>query len=139
VRFAVGAVTRVGGEAVRVWNVHLDTRINPQERITQLEPVLAEVREHDEATVVGGDFNTVDFQWFFNVIPLGKRGAQGAAVRRSMQGLGFEPALADGQVTYPFLNQHLDWIFARGLRSEGSGVVRMGVSDHHAVWASLIR
>jgi endonuclease/exonuclease/phosphatase family metal-dependent hydrolase len=139
VRFAVGAVTRIGEESVRVWNVHLDTRINPQERVTQLEPVLAEVRGQDGATVVAGDFNTVDFQWFFNVIPLGKRGAQGVAVRRRMEGVGFAPALTDEQVTYPFLNQHLDWIFTRGLTSEGSGVVRMDVSDHHAVWASLGR
>jgi endonuclease/exonuclease/phosphatase family metal-dependent hydrolase len=137
VRFAVGAVTRIDGERVRVWNVHLDTRINPEERLAQLEPVFAEADREVGAAVIGGDFNTVDFRWFLNVIPMGSRGSQGIAVRRRMEGIGFLAALADGQVTYPFLNQHLDWIFARGLKNEGSGVVRMGLSDHHAVWARL--
>jgi endonuclease/exonuclease/phosphatase family metal-dependent hydrolase len=137
VRFAVGAVTQIGGEAVRVWNVHLDTRINPEERVAQLEPVLRAAGQETGAAVIAGDFNTVDFRWVMNVIPLGSRGSQGAAVMRRMQGVGFAPALAAGEVTYPFLNQHLDWIFTRGLKNESSGVVRMDVSDHHAVWASL--
>jgi endonuclease/exonuclease/phosphatase (EEP) superfamily protein YafD len=137
VRFGVGAVTRIGGERVHVWNVHLDTRINPEERVAQLGPVLERASADSGATVIGGDFNTVDFHWFFNVIPLGKRGSQGAAVRQRMMMLGFAPALAEGLVTYPFLKQHLDWIFTRGMKSEGSGVVPMGVSDHHAVWTRL--
>ncbi len=139
VRFAVSALTHLRGQAVRVWNVHLDTRINPSERIAQLEPVLGDTQRDKGAAIIAGDFNTVDFRWLFNVIPLGVRGAQGAAVRRQMERIGFAPALPDTQVTYPFLNQHLDWIFTRGLKPDGSGVVPMDVSDHHAVWASLQR
>lgn len=141
VRFALGAATRVRGERVNVWNVHLDTRINPADRVAQLEPVLDQASAFGKAsaakTVIGGDFNTVDFHWAFHVIPWGKRGSQGAAVRRRMEDGGFESALRDEQVTYPFMKQHLDWIFARGLRSEGAGVVRVRMSDHHAVWARL--
>ena len=137
VRFAVGAVTQLGGKRVRVWNVHLDTRISPEERLTQLEPVLGELGRESEAAVIGGDFNTVDFHWAFNVIPLMHRGSQGAALVKRMQGLGFAPALAEDKVTYPFLRQHLDWIFARGLTSDDSGAVRMRLTDHHAVWARL--
>jgi endonuclease/exonuclease/phosphatase family metal-dependent hydrolase len=137
VRFAVGAATRVNGQKVHVWNVHLDTRINPEARLAQLEPVLETAHKEEGATIIAGDFNTVDFHWAFNVIPLGKRGSQGAAVRQRMQDRGFEPALRDDQVTYPFLKQHLDWIFARGLKTESSGVLRMEMSDHHAIWAQL--
>src|SRR5438876_12403261 len=39
-RFVMAATVRTPWGDVRVWNVHLDTRINPQERLDQLRPVI---------------------------------------------------------------------------------------------------
>ena len=59
-RFAVAARVRTPWGDLRVWNAHLDTRINAAERLEQLQPVIDEASRHTGPRLIGGDFNTND-------------------------------------------------------------------------------
>jgi len=69
-RFAIAATLRTPWGDLRVWNVHLDTRINPGERLDQLQPVIDDAATYSGPRLIGGDFNTNDMYWFGNVLPL---------------------------------------------------------------------
>lgn len=119
---------------MRVWNVHLDTRINPQERLAQLQPVIDEVARHAGPRLIGGDFNTNDFYWFGNVLPLPWGPPHGPALRGAVRRHGFETPLPDGLNTFPPLRRHLDWIFLSELESLEASVEPVPFSDHNAIW-----
>ena len=136
-RFAVSADVESPWGPVRVWNAHLDTRINAAERVEQLQPVIDEAAKRDGPVLVGGDFNTNDFRWLGNVVPVPGGPSHGAAIRRAMQSRGFTTPFADGAVTFPVMRRHLDWIFVRGLRPLGSSVEPAPFSDHHAIWTQV--
>jgi len=55
---------------VRIFNVHLDTKLNFDDRAEQLAPVLVTAATFDEV-VIGGDFNTNGFQWVGRAFPFG--------------------------------------------------------------------
>ena len=55
---------------VRIINVHLDTRINADRRVEQLQPVLEAAGQFDGGVVIGGDLNTQNFFWVENVLPI---------------------------------------------------------------------
>lgn len=63
-RIALGATVEAAGRRLRLYNLHLDTRINIEERLAQLAPVLEAARRQPlDAVVIGGDFNTNPFRW----------------------------------------------------------------------------
>jgi endonuclease/exonuclease/phosphatase family metal-dependent hydrolase len=136
VRFAIVATASTPLGPVRVWNVHLDSRISSSDRLAQLAPVLEDAARYGGPALIAGDFNTTWFQWVFNVVPTRPGSKQVKSVRSAFEKAGFETPLSDEIVTFPFLGQHLDWIFSRGLSSLDSGIAPMSFSDHHAVWAS---
>lgn len=87
-RIVVAATVRTPWGELRAWNVHLDTRINPGERLAQLQPVIDEAAGHAGPRLIGGDFNTNDLYWVGNLFPLPFGPAHGTAVRGAMsQGL----------------------------------------------------
>jgi len=47
--------------AIRVFNVHLDSRINKAQRLEQLAPLLKAADESGVPCLIGGDFNTSNF------------------------------------------------------------------------------
>lgn len=136
-RFAVSADIESPWGPVRVWNAHLDTRINAAERVEQLQPVIDEAAKQDGPVLIGGDFNTNEFRWVGNVVPVPGGPGHGSAIRRAMESRGFTTPFADGAVTFPVMRRHLDWIFVRGLRPLGSSVEPAPFSDHHAIWTRL--
>ena len=69
-RIALAATVFTPDGPVRVINVHLDTRINPAERVAQLAPALDDASCFYGPSVIGGDFNTNDMQWVSNVVPI---------------------------------------------------------------------
>ncbi|MGH9337171.1 MAG: endonuclease/exonuclease/phosphatase family protein, partial [Vicinamibacteria bacterium] len=57
-RIAIAGSVELGGESVRLYNVHLDTRIRLSDRIRQLAPVVEGALSSPRA-IVGGDVNTI--------------------------------------------------------------------------------
>jgi endonuclease/exonuclease/phosphatase family metal-dependent hydrolase len=137
VRFAVAATAATPNGPIRVWNAHLDSRIGSRERMEQVSPILDDARRFQGRGLIGGDFNTTWFQWVLHVLPSRPGMKQVASLRATFENAGFQTPLRNDLVTYPFLGQHLDWIFSRGLEPTNSGVTPVEFSDHHAVWATF--
>lgn len=136
-RFAIRATVRTPWGDLRLWNVHLDTRINAAERLEQLQPVIEEAARQTGPRLIGGDFNTNDVYWLRNWLPLPGGSAHSALIRSAMQQHGFETPLPRGLNTFPALRRHLDWIFVRDLQPLAAGVEPAAFSDHNAIWVHL--
>jgi endonuclease/exonuclease/phosphatase family metal-dependent hydrolase len=134
-RFALSANIRTPWGDVRVWNAHLDTRINSKERTEQLQPVLDAAARQSGPRLIGGDFNTNDWRWVGNVVPLPGGPSHGQAVRQAMERSGFATPFANSITTFPVFHRHLDWIYVRDLQALGSSVEPAPFSDHNAIWA----
>ncbi|HCF56635.1 MAG TPA: hypothetical protein DFS52_01395 [Myxococcales bacterium] len=142
-RIAMAVELRVGGEPLRIVNVHLDTRLNIGDRVGQLRPAIIDAPPR---VIVGGDFNTNPFVWTANTIPDARTLAvadsdQARALDVYMGSLDFENPTASlgATVPLPLLTVHLDSIYTRGIAQLGdSGVERsVGISDHWPVWLDV--
>ena len=133
-RFAIATTVRTPWGDIRVWNVHLDTRINPGERLDQLQPIIHDAATYHGPRLIGGDFNTNELYWFGNVLPLPFGPAHGTAVRGAMRNKGFETPLPAGLQTFKPFRRQLDWIYLAGLKSVAASVEPAPFSDHNAVW-----
>jgi endonuclease/exonuclease/phosphatase family metal-dependent hydrolase len=136
-RFAVAATVQTPWGGLRVWNAHLDTRINAAERLEQLQPIIYEASRHTGPRLIGGDFNTNDCYWLRNVVPIPGGPSHGAAIRSAMKHHGFETPFPDALNTFPALRRHLDWIFVQDVRSLAASVEPAAFSDHNAIWVRV--
>src|SRR5579863_5294516 len=121
-RFALAVKLRVPSGELRIWDAHLDTRINPEQRLGQLQPVMDEAARLTGPRLIGGDFNTNDFYWIDHVLPIPHGGGYRSTVRRAMAKFGFQTPFADQLVTLPIARQHLDWLFVNGMQPLSSSV-----------------
>jgi endonuclease/exonuclease/phosphatase family metal-dependent hydrolase len=139
-RIAVAATVDVPGRPLRVYNLHLDTRINTQDRLTQLGPVLEAATSHQVTdTVIGGDFNTNPLRWLFHRVPV-FRSNQAGAVDKLMRENGFSTPLTKSGVTMnrKLFKARVDTIYTRGLEERSAGVAReVQSSDHFPVWVEV--
>jgi len=122
-RAVAAADVIVGQRRVRVYSVHFGTPLGlgGQQRRDQLEAVLADAALHDDAVIIGGDFND-----------------KGMAEQVARRGFAW-PTRDLGRTRWLF---SIDHILARGLLPAGApsaGVARevKGVSDHYPVWAAF--
>lgn len=136
-RFAIVATVQTPWGGLRVWNAHLDTRINAGERLEQLQPVIDDASQHSGPGLIGGDFNTNDMYWLRNTFPLPGGPPHGVAIRSAMRQHGFETPFPDSLSTYPALRRHLDWIYVRDLDAVETSVEPAAFSDHNAIWVRL--
>jgi endonuclease/exonuclease/phosphatase family metal-dependent hydrolase len=136
-RIALAATADSPWGPVRIFNAHLDTRLNTADRLAQLQPVLQASAEFQGPTIVGGDFNSNSFYWLEHVLPLPGR-SQARGVETFMTRHGFRTALPLGETTFDYLGMHLDWIWLRGLESQSYRVYPLDFSDHHAVWTRIV-
>jgi endonuclease/exonuclease/phosphatase family metal-dependent hydrolase len=138
-RIALAATIRASSGPLRLFNVHLDTRINSSDRLGQIRPVLQSAASVSGPVIVGGDFNTNNLHWFWNVLPLPFIQDQTGVIRRAFASDGFVSPMDKGGATFRVLGLplSLDWIFHKGMKTMQSGVESIGFSDHHAVWVSL--
>lgn len=139
-RIALAATLDVAGHPLRVYNVHLDTRLNAGQRIEQLRPVVEAARRQAVPTVViGGDFNTNPFRWLFHVVPF-FRSNQPGALDEWMKENGFAaPVARSGSTSRRFLlRMRLDSFYARGLPVKAFAVEEdTEASDHLPVWMEV--
>lgn len=124
-RIAVAATIHLGPKRLRIYSVHLETRISNQEHTEQLLTVLNHATRYGELpTVILGDFNTIRF----------RRKRMFALMKQA----GFH-SLPNHQITFQRLwvvRRKLDWIWVRNLDVLEAGVVgSITASDHRPVWA----
>lgn len=112
----------VSGQAVRVYNTHLDAR-HPDVRLAQARQVAGILAEDDVPTILGGDLNA----W------------PASAAVSAIAGQLTDTWTAAGQgrsATSP-RGRKIDYLFVRGLRPLLSQVAASGASDHHRLWADV--
>jgi endonuclease/exonuclease/phosphatase (EEP) superfamily protein YafD len=136
-RIALAATVDTPYGPVRIINVHLDTRINPKERLEQLGPALEEAAAFAGPVIIGGDFNTNDMQWVSHVVPVPYPGWQAAAVRKLMTEKGFSTPFELRRATFDHLRMQLDWLFTNRLPALRYSIQPIDFSDHHAIWAEF--
>ncbi len=134
-RVALGATVTVGEEAVRIYCVHLDNRINPADRRAQLAPVVEDaLRQPVERVIIGGDLNTSPFCWISHAIPV-PCGLQTKRLEEYVRSRGFETPVAASGGTAKWLAMRLDAIYTRGVQVVEFGVEdAVRISDHLPLW-----
>jgi endonuclease/exonuclease/phosphatase family metal-dependent hydrolase len=136
-RVLLAATAQTPAGAVRVICAHLDTRINPAERIKELGPALEDTRRFDGPALIAGDLNTNDMQWVSHVVPVPWPGWQASRIRELMARSGFHTPFVNRRATFDHLGMQLDWIFLRKLGASTADIVPMEFSDHHALVAAM--
>lgn len=132
--------TRQG--AIQIVNVHLDVGLNIPERILQLRPAVLDAQA---PVAVLGDFNTNDYVWAGEIIPILPLDAvadtsQAGALDSYMRRIGYDTPTSElGETWHGFPeDQRLDSVFTRGLVAGDRGVEReLDVSDHWPVWVDV--
>jgi endonuclease/exonuclease/phosphatase family metal-dependent hydrolase len=139
-RIALAATAELNGRGMRLFNVHLDTRLNIGERLKQLQPVLeAAAKSTTEATLIGGDFNTNPLHWVGHVLPL-FHSNQAQELDQFMGEKGFTTPLAQAGATLRrgVVRFRADSIYPRNLAVRAVGVESsVTSSDHAPVWLHL--
>lgn len=137
-RLALAATVETGyGSPVRVFGVHLDTRLNPEQRAAQLQPVLDAAQRFEGPVILGGDFNTNDVYWVQHVLPLPYLADQAEALKQFLKPQGFATPMDGASPTFDYFRFRLDWIFLRSLEASNWGIEPVTFSDHHAVWMEI--
>lgn len=138
-RIAVAFDVSIRGESTRIYNVHLDTRINAKDRLRQVASVLDDIAKHPcQRIVLAGDFNTMPVYWAKNIIPSGFID-QKKLVDKALAVAGFTSQTSFiGPTRRGIVRFELDSIYTRGLISASVGIDRtIRVSDHHPLWADI--
>lgn len=112
----------VSGQAVRVYNTHLDAR-HPDVRLAQARQVAGILAEDDVPTILGGDLNA----W----------PASAAVAAIAGQLTDTWTAAGQGRSATSPGGRKIDYLFVRGLRPLLSQVAASGASDHHRLWADV--
>lgn len=112
----------VSGQAVRVYNTHLDAT-RPDVRLAQARQVAGILAEDDVPTVLGGDLNA----W----------PASAAVAAIGTQLTDTWTAAGQGRSATSSGGKKIDYLFVRGLRPLLSQVATSGASDHNRLWADV--
>ena len=139
-RIAVAATVVTPAGPIRLANAHLDTRINKDRRIAQVESVVAALNGFNGPRVVGGDFNTNDFAWINSTWPIPFAQRQAKAVQEHMSAAGFLTPFLETRGTYPVMGiaLKLDWLFlSPDLEASGAGVDDVPLTDHRGIWTTV--
>jgi endonuclease/exonuclease/phosphatase family metal-dependent hydrolase len=133
-RIALAATIDTAEGPLRLIAVHLENRINPAARVSQLAPALAHARAFEGAVILGGDMNTSPFLWLGHLLPI-PAGLQGRRLDAAARAAGLETPVADVAATSQWLDMRLDAIYTRGVTTSAHGVaVAVRASDHLPLW-----
>jgi endonuclease/exonuclease/phosphatase family metal-dependent hydrolase len=135
-RIAVSADVHAGDRTLHVIDIHLETRLNPRERIEQLHPAVIDA---PDGVLVAGDFNTNWITWSGSVPVLADDRDQVPVLDSYMASLAFDaPSARSGPTEHAYgLEFKLDSIYTRGLAVTFGGVVRTGPSDHWPMYIDV--
>jgi endonuclease/exonuclease/phosphatase (EEP) superfamily protein YafD len=136
-RILLAATVQTPKGPARVVCAHLDTRINPMDRVRELQPAIQDAKQFNGPSVIGGDLNTNDLQWVSHVVPVPWPGWQASRIRQLMAENGFHTPFVNRRATFDHLGMQLDWIFLRDLAAVKTDIVPVEFSDHHALVTHL--
>jgi endonuclease/exonuclease/phosphatase family metal-dependent hydrolase len=122
------------GQSMQAFNVHLDTRINAQNRVRQLQSVVEAAKRFAGPVVIGGDMNTNPNFWIQHLIPIPWAHDQHGPLDQLFSSHGFATPMDGSEATHDLLGLRLDWIYLRGVAGSAWGVEAVDFSDHRAVW-----
>jgi len=134
-RIALTATVDLCGRPVKVYNVHLDTRLNFGARRTQLSSILDAAAPH-QRVVVAGDFNTNSFLWLGHLLPI-PWSSQAKKLDRLMTEAGHSAPFAKLGGTAK-MGARLDAIYVKGLSADEPAIGPwMAESDHRPLHVLL--
>jgi endonuclease/exonuclease/phosphatase family metal-dependent hydrolase len=135
-RIAVAADVHAGDHTLHVIDLHLETRLNPRDRVAQLHPAVIDAADQ---VLVAGDFNTNWITWAGSVPVLADDRDQAPILDSYMSSLGFDqPSARSGPTEHAYgLEFRLDSIYTRGLDVQFGGVVHTGPSDHWPMYIDV--
>jgi endonuclease/exonuclease/phosphatase family metal-dependent hydrolase len=136
-RLALAATVQTPDGPVRITNAHLDTRLNAEDRIQQLSPVVEDNARYRMPRIVGGDWNSNDFYWLANLIPVPWMRSQVKEIEAYMMRYGYQTPVPNRWPTFDHLGMKLDWIYGFGVKPAAADLFPMRFSDHHALWAQF--
>lgn len=129
-RLAMAATVKFAGQAIRLFNVHIDPHGPLDNQHQQTEAVLEQSQKHEGPTIILGDFNTLSRQ-------------KAIEIRALMESRGYATPFPNELPTWRgagVVRFHADWIFVKGLRATRWGVVKpLNVSDHWPIWTEIER
>jgi endonuclease/exonuclease/phosphatase family metal-dependent hydrolase len=126
-RLALFARIALQNQSVHIFNLHIDPHASTDEQLRQHGAVVERAARIAGPTVILGDFNTLTR-------------VACVRVRSFLEERGYETPMPTKAATWRagLIRLHPDWIFVRGLRVAGWGVMKpLGVSDHWPVWAEV--
>ncbi len=140
-RIALSAEVDVGGEPLRVVDLHLDTRLSASDRVRQMN---AGVTDLGEELVAGGDLNSQPWVWIDGTVPLtGTEAIVGQDHAQILDDFMRQNRYAGAvgpetdTMNVPVISMRLDQLYARRFTITGSGVEHVKGSDHWPVWFDL--
>jgi endonuclease/exonuclease/phosphatase family metal-dependent hydrolase len=138
-RQALAATVATPAGPLRMVNLHLDTRINSDQRVAQLTTALQALGVVDGLAMVGGDFNSMDIGWAWSFWPLPFLQRQVRAVRDVLTARGFSTPFEGTPATFRVLGfpLKLDWLYFKGLTPMDWGVDDVPLTDHEGIWAEV--
>jgi endonuclease/exonuclease/phosphatase family metal-dependent hydrolase len=136
-RLALSATVQTHDGPFRITDAHLDTRLNAEDRLQQLAPAVEDAVRFQMPRIVGGDWNSNDFYWLANLIPVPWVRSQSREIEAYMSGRGYRTPVPTAWATFDHLGQKLDWIYGFGVQPKAADIFPMQFSDHHAIWAEF--
>jgi endonuclease/exonuclease/phosphatase family metal-dependent hydrolase len=135
-RIAVSADVHAGDRTLHVIDVHLETRLNPRDRVAQLHPAMIDAAD---SVLVAGDFNTNWISWAGSVPVLANDRDQAPIIDSYMASLAFDaPSAHSGATEHAYgLEFKLDSFYTRQLDVVFGGVVHTGPSDHWPMYLDV--
>lgn len=136
-RIALAATLDTERGPARVISVHLENRINPAARVSQLAPALAHAQRFPGAVLLGGDMNTSPFLWLGHLVPI-PAGLQTRRLDAAARAAGLQTPVAEVAATSQWLDMRLDAVYTRGVRARAHGVaITVRASDHLPLWLDV--
>jgi endonuclease/exonuclease/phosphatase family metal-dependent hydrolase len=122
----------------RVVDVHLDTRLDAEQRVAQIAPALTAAGSAERA-VLAGDLNTTPFRFWRNNLPVGITDQPGAIDRAAAAHELRNVTSSLGPTTRRrVLAWRLDAMYTRGLVVAATGIARaIRASDHVPLWIDV--
>jgi endonuclease/exonuclease/phosphatase family metal-dependent hydrolase len=136
-RVALAVTLQIPRGQLRIYNLHLDTRVNLKTRLEQLRPIVEEAAAAPGPVLVGGDLNTNPYRWVEHTLPVVVAPDQGTGVLRYMNELGYASAFPRKTPTSRWFRMQLDWLFLRNLEAGPVAIQPIFFSDHRALRACL--
>ena len=133
-RIALRADFNNASGSFAIYNIQLDTRLNFYDRVKQLAPI---IKNLSPICILGGDFNTVPFKFFLNMIPSGFE-EQKDLLDNYFAKFDLKNTETIPGVTFRPMSWSLDAIYGRGIFIHNGGVLKnIKTSDHFPVWTEL--